>query len=133
MKCELIAPDTYWATRPELLAEICNGVGPESWPAWIRQAMDSPAFCWGISLKPAANIHDYMYWLGRTEAHKIEADDVFRQNEIRLVWAYTRWYEYPLLPLRFNRTKQLYLAVKYGGGPAFWAGKDKPNGRTDHS
>ena len=120
---QLEAPDDYWSTPAEELAEICNGVGPASWPAWIRAAMDSPAFCWGVSLRTAADIHDFEYHVGQDYAAKAKADKRFGRNCMALVRNHTPWWAFPLLLPRLHRTKQLYLAVRFGGSDAFWNGK----------
>jgi len=122
---KLEASDAYWETPPSELARICNGMGAASWPAWLRAAMSSPAFCWGVSLRPAADIHDFDYVLGQSEKDRVAADKRFGRNMMTLVRAHTAWWNLPLRLLRLHRTKQCYLAVRWGGQAAFWAGKGK--------
>jgi len=127
VKAILDIPIGYEAALPEDLAKICNGMGAACWPKWVRKVGDSPAFCWGISLRPAADIHDWDYYVGEDEEARVAADKRFGENCRRLVFAYTRWWEWLLVPwivyLRLLRTKAVYLAVRWGGRTAFWAAK----------
>ena len=123
---KLEAPDAYWETPPAELAKICNGMGAASWPAWLRAAMDHPAFCYGVCLRPAADIHDFDTEFGETEEDRIFCAKRFGRNMITLVRDHTAWWNLPLRLLRLHRTKQCYLAVRWGGRKAFWEGKEKP-------
>jgi hypothetical protein len=117
---ELYAPTGYWLLTPAEKAVICNGAGPKGY-GWLV-----PDTLWGLSIKEAANIHDYMYskeykpWSNET---KKEADRVFLNNMIRLInnaSKLLRW-------LRLRRAQTYYEAVSHFGGPCYWHGKNMPS------
>lgn len=124
--------ESYLSATTEERAIVCNGVGPASWPDEVRNVLNSAWLTLGISFKLAADMHDWDYAVGRTEADKIAADKRFRRNCRAMVWYYTPLWRWRLLLKRLALGKSLYLAVKYGGGPAFWAGKEKPDACPDH-
>lgn len=125
-KLKLLYSIEYVASPPKEKAKICNGMGASGWPQWLIDAMNSPLFCYGVSLRECGNIHDWDYFMGLTQEDKVIADRRFGENMLRTIKHYSkcRWIN-PLYYLRRKRTKMCYLAVKYGGDYAFWKGKDK--------
>ena len=115
----------YGDAPPEVRAATCNGVGPAHWPEWARHILDSPILGLGISFRPAADIHDFDYSIGVTEAERIAADKRFGRNMVALVKAYTPWYRPDLRYKRLAITKALYLCVRHGGRKAFYADKQE--------
>jgi hypothetical protein len=116
----LYAPELYWkykSREPELLAEIVNGCGPAGWKSkWI------PDTIYGVSIREACNIHDFMYHIGTCEADRDEADRVFKNNMLRIITAesstdFTLW-------LRRQRVLKYYWFVHNMGGTYFWADKN---------
>jgi len=114
---KLFAPMAYWNTSRVARAEICNGCGPGKLGDFLV-----PDTLWGLCVTPACNIHDWMYAMGETIEDKKVADRTFLNNLLRIVDANTRFW--PLRKLRRLRAYTYYRAVKYGGGPAYWAGKN---------
>lgn len=110
------SPGFKLASENELL-EICNGCGASG--SWFRP----PKTIYGTLIVFACHIHDYAYQFGTTAEDKDEADRTFHNNMNRLI---TRdehiWYKPTFLQRR--RALKYYLGVKYGGGEAFWAGKN---------
>lgn len=117
----LFAPDEYWDVDDATRASIVGGCGPGGIGDWFV-----PDTIWGLNIKSACSIHDWMYHFGETLEDKVRADRVFLNNMVRLVFANTR--NRILRKLRLRRTVVYYEAVKRYGGPAFWDGKDDPNG-----
>lgn len=114
----LYAPEAYWRLSPAAKAEICNGCGSAS--AKFDFIPDS---IYGLKIRPACDIHDYMYHVGRrTLADKEEADRVFLNNLLRLIEADNGW----LKMFRRRRALKYYEGVTAFGGPAYWEGKNKP-------
>ena len=114
---KLWAPREFWRMPPAARDEITGGCGPGGVGDYF--VPDKILF---LSVKPACKIHDFMYFFGRTEAHRVRADRVFRNNMLRIIRAAT-----PPGVLRRARTAMAWIyfyAVSLGGGPAFWAGKD---------
>ena len=113
----LWAPAGYWQLEPEQKKKICNGVGPANW-GWLI-----PETIWGLSMTEAADIHDYMYHMGKTLGDKKHADMVFLNNMSRIIEQETWWGW--LKAIRLNRAKLMYKAVDKFGESAFFANKDK--------
>lgn len=112
----LFAPPGYWKI-PE---NDRGGCGPGSLGDWLV-----PDTIYGLSIKPACSIHDYMYSVGECDDDKTDADDVLLNNLVRIIRAATS--SKLLLWLRLRRARTYYLAVHTFGGPAFWDGKNKPD------
>jgi hypothetical protein len=113
----LYAPPEYIAARPDVRAQVANGCGPGGWLGELV-----PETIWGVPVSAACDIHDWMYVMGKTQADKEEADDVFRNNLLRLISAaggpwWLRW-------LRQQRVLVYYEAVQHFGGPLFWQSKN---------
>ena len=79
---------------------------------------------YGLSVFRACQIHDYMYYMGKTLADKEEADRVFLNNMVRIINAETKWKW--LRCLRKRRAYAYYKAVDIFGGSSFWDGKNRP-------
>lgn len=111
----LYAPEGYWTATDR--DQICNGCGTKGLGGVLV-----PDTLYGLSITEACNIHDWMYAYGETHADKEEADRVFLNNMVRIIHHGTkyRW----LKAVRLRRARKYYLAVKYAGGPAYWAGKN---------
>lgn len=122
MKVTLFAPPSYWSLAPEQLKALIGtgGCGPgSSWGDFLV-----PDTMWGLNVKPACTIHDYMYRVGESVEEKDEADRVFLNNLLRLIAAAGGWGI--LRAMRRRRAMTYYQAVKHFGGPAFWKGKNDP-------
>jgi len=112
----LYAPKSFLEAHDIVKAEICNGAGPKGY-GWI--VFDT---MYGLSVTEAADIHDWMYYMGVDITDKEEADRVFLNNMNRIIetktkWKWLRW-------LRKERAAKYYYAVKWFGGPAFWENKE---------
>lgn len=117
----LYAPESYIAASPEVRAQVINGCGPGGWKVDLV-----PDTVYGLSIKEACNIHDWMYAVGTTLEDKKEADRVFLNNCLRLVNEQNSFWGKLLRTPRRARVYNYYLAVKAFGGPAFWSGKNRP-------
>ena len=119
MKVELFAPTEYWKLTDEERAQFKCGPG-RGVLEWLV-----PETVWGLSVTPACAIHDYMYWVGENDQDKVDADDVFLNNMVRIITAQTP--NKILLCLRLRRAKIYNKAVVVFGGPAFWSHKNLPS------
>lgn len=82
---------TSFAERfePDALAAAYNGIGPEWFPAKLREAIDNLA----ADLRPAAFIHDLRYAYGDgTTAHFSAANAELQSNGYRIADAKYAWY-----------------------------------------
>ena len=121
----LRATASFWNSSLEEREEICNGIGPAGWPEGLRNLFNKPWLTYGVSFVPAADIHDWDYAKGTTKEDKRIADKRFYHNCKVLVYKHTSWWKILLLLKRLERAKEFYLAVKFGGKKAYWAGKIK--------
>jgi len=119
MTTTLYAPASYVNAPPAVRAEICNGCGTKGLCGFVI-----PDSIWGLDITESCHIHDWAYYEGQTLADKEEADRVFLNNMLRLIDAASGFG--PLRWLRRWRAMTYYNAVRDLGGPAFWAGKNKP-------
>jgi hypothetical protein len=83
-----------------------------------------PDTVWGLSIKAACCIHDFMYGAGRSQWDKERADRIFLENMLAIIAANTKWGW--LLWLRKQRAWAYYQAVVRFGGPSYWADKNQP-------
>jgi hypothetical protein len=108
------APIGFYRLRknnPEKFMAICGGCGPGQWGDYFV-----PDTLWGLSIKLACEIHDYMYHVGKTAEDKFRADSMFLQNMIALIWRGSNWFTFPL---RVLRAAKYYVAVARYGDNAF--------------
>jgi hypothetical protein len=114
---KLFAPASYWNASKIAKDEITGGCG-----AGLLGDYLVPDTVWFLSIKKACQIHDWMYFFGKTKEDKEEADDSFIDNMGRIIDSNTkrRW----LRRLRTRRAKTYYFTVKYLGGRSFWRGKN---------
>jgi hypothetical protein len=77
----LVAPESFWNATAAKRAEVCNGCGAKS---GISKYL-VPNHMWGLAVKPACNIHDWMYSEGRSEADREAADLRFLCNLLALI------------------------------------------------
>lgn len=117
LKGGLFVPTSFMDASFTVLYEVCNGCGASG--SWFRP----PAKMYGTNMVYAFHIHDWMYHKGVTIEDKEEADRVMLNNLYRLIEADSdKWYKPTFLQRR--RALKYYWAVKYGGGPAYWEGKE---------
>ena len=116
MSLQMLTPPAYHSLSDDEKSLICNGAGPRG-KGWLV-----PDTMYGLSVKEAANIHDYSYHIGVTHRDKLWADIYFLVNLVitimdaragRLV---TWW--------RLKRALVYFLAVWRHGDSAFEAGKE---------
>jgi len=114
MKVTLYAPKEYWELEVNQKRKICNGCGAKG--SKLNFLIPQGVFT------EACNIHDYMYYTGKTDEDKKVADRVFINNLNRIVKASN-----PLLrPIRKAMARAYYEAVSKFGYEAFWKDKVYP-------
>ena len=115
---KLFAPESYWKAPASLVKEVCNGCGTKGLGGWLV-----PETLYGLSITEACQIHDWMYWEGKTIFDKQSADRAFLNNMLRIIENESIGI---LKQLRRGRAIKYYGAVVDFGGPAFWKNKNKP-------
>lgn len=111
----LYKPRSYTDAAHEEISENTNGCGAKGLGGWFV-----PDTLYGLNICDACEIHDWMYFKGKTAEDKNEADRAFLNNMVRIIDDKSGWL---LKGVRKIRAKNYYRAVKYFGGPSFWAGK----------
>lgn len=88
---------------------------------WIINPV--PDTVWGLSIKEACCIHDYMYLVGVDQKDKEKADRVFLENMLKIIATNTKygWLKW----LRNRRAYLYFVAVHRFGGPNYWDGKNE--------
>lgn len=76
---KLFLPPGWSSITPEQKAAAYNGVGPETFPSWLRKLLDL-IFHWGL---PAIDIHDVEYTYGRS---RLGADLRLLGNLLLCAW-----------------------------------------------
>lgn len=114
----LYAPEGFIRATPEMRDEVCNGCGPAGWK---QNYISNHLF--GLDVRIACDIHDWMYEFGTTEDDRDEADRIFRNNMLRLI----EWAGGPGLLQAARRLKALhyYRLVHNYGAIFFWPGKNE--------
>lgn len=79
-KYDLSIPNSFWIYDEATLAMIVNGCGPRGFGSKIV-----PNRIWGLSVKPACIIHDFMYETGTTQVDKELADFWFFRNMLKII------------------------------------------------
>lgn len=116
---KLYAPLTYWEATPEERAKVCNGCG-------AKDGIKVPGTFYGLCIKEACNIHDWMYSKGKTQADKLFADAMFRLNLTLIIDSLENCVIDKLLSaLRHLRAGKYYMAVAKWGNTAFWVDKER--------
>ena len=97
------------------LALICNGCGAAN--AKIDFVPDS---IWGLYIGYACMIHDFDYYMGKTEADRRFADERFKRNLLTII----SWGNKAMWPARRIRVNTYYNLVRACGEAPFWSGKE---------
>lgn len=111
----LYAPLSYWNATSEEKQKVCNGCG-------AKDGIKVPNTFWGLCIKEACNIHDWMYKEGLTKADKLFADAMFRLNLSILIDENSN---IVTAMLRHSRASKYYTAVAKWGDSAFWVDKNR--------
>jgi hypothetical protein len=119
-KLKLYAPKEYWNAIDAKtdLSSIINGCGTNDWKGELI-----PESFLGLSITPACNIHDWMYYYGENNQDKEEADRVFLNNMVRIINNDSD--DIFLKIARLAEAKIYHEMVKDFGRAAFWEGKNQ--------
>lgn len=112
---KLYAPLSYWNATQNELKESCNGCG-------AKDGIKVPNTMYGLCIKKACEIHDWMYKIGKTLADKLFADAIFRLNLSIIIDAGSNFLT---ALLRHGRASTYYTAVIEWGESAFWVDKKR--------
>jgi hypothetical protein len=75
----LLAPKSYWDLSESEKYEITNGCGPQRASGFV------PNTIFGANLKPACDIHDYIYTKPESMISRKDADDLFLENMKKII------------------------------------------------
>lgn len=76
----LEVPCAWYGLNAHELTEMQNGIGPDRWPEARRRVFDA-----ATGFRPAADVHDVDYCLGRTRKDRKDADRRFFRNCLRII------------------------------------------------
>lgn len=114
---KLYAPEEFWTLPAGIKARICNGCGRDGWKGKLI-----PDHLLFLSITAACDIHDFMYYIGKTLDDKEAADRVFLNNMLRIIESDSVWI---LKRSRRHLAVDYYGSVVDFGGPSFWADKNE--------
>jgi len=111
----LAGPESFWyyLGLGNDLSGVINGCGPGGLGDFLI-----PDTIYGLSVKPACKIHDWMYTIYNDEAGFKLANQVFLDNMIRINNKSTKWWLLKLI--RMRRILKYYLAVSNFGRLFFY-------------
>jgi len=119
---EIYKPKSYINASKGLKKEVCNGCGPGGWKFDLI-----PDTIYGLSITEACNVHDWMYYEGKTKDDKRRADRIFLENVLWIIDNYysksKAWYKGLMRWLRRRRAYKYYEAVADFGNSAYEKGK----------
>lgn len=115
---ELYAPNTYFNATKEELEKACNGCG-------AKGGIKVPDTFYGLDIKEACSIHDWMYKEGKTLADFLFANAMFLLNLVVIVLDGSNLI---MRILRLSRAAKYFIAVAVKGQDAFWG--DKPRNKS---
>ena len=113
---KLEAHPAFMATPISVLLEVCNGCGAAG-----AKFDFVPDTIYGLSIRPACNIHDFDYDSGTDWHHKRRADIRFLVNCILIILPASNWVT---TILRVERAVKYFLAVTLKGNDAYQKGKN---------
>jgi hypothetical protein len=110
-------PIEFITATEEQRNAVVNGCGNDKWKSFVPDSL------FGIKIKLACDIHDWMYFFSDVkETEREKADRIFHENLRRIVKAKGKWYN---RHLAYLLVEVYYIAVKRLGSEAFWENKDK--------
>lgn len=111
----LYAPNSYWFADAAELKRVCNGCG-------AKNGIKVPSTFFGLSVRVACDIHDWMFEHGKTYADFLFANAMFLLNLSVLIIKGSNWFT--MLPRLWLATKY-FIAVALKGQDAYWVNKPK--------
>lgn len=112
---KLYIPNTYINASLEMKESVCNGCG-------AKGGIKVPNRFFGLCVKEACNIHDWMFFEGKTQADFIFSNSMFLVNLVVLIVNNSNSLTKVIrLFFAFN----YFLAVTLKGQEIFWKGKEK--------
>jgi hypothetical protein len=114
-RLNLVGKDRLFDNSPELIAKVCNGIGPEWFPAALRDAIDRLH----PSLKVVAMIHDLDYYFGDGTTEDFnKANSAFAANGIVVADDRYGWYD-PRRYLARHSARKFAALCAVGGRVAY--------------
>jgi hypothetical protein len=111
-RIKLYAPLSYYNATEEEKAEVCNGCG-------AKNGFKFPDCMWGLDIKIACDIHDWMFEFGVTQGDFDFANSMFDYNLRQIIKAKSN---FVMRPLRLARSDKYVFGVEKFSESAFWDG-----------
>jgi len=119
-KLILYAPNSYHEATPKERAEVCNGCG-------AKGGIKFPDSMWGLDVKEACNIHDWMTKYGLTLMDFLFAAGMFIVNLTIIIWFGSS--NKLTLTLRLMRATKYFVAVVVVGLNHFFKDKKRSDAK----
>ncbi len=114
MKLPLYKPKTYLNATEEEKAKVCNGCG-------AKDGIKVPNTFWGLCIVIACQIHDWMFYEGKTLGDYFFANVIFFWNMTAIIINESNVF---MMFLRMERALKYFLAVMFKSGQkAYWVDK----------
>lgn len=105
----------WWLLQDaERAAKVCNGIGAEWFPAWLRGLIDNVC----PHLVIVADIHDVRYEIGGNDAARRRADAEFLSNGYMVAEYYYAWYNPGRYVAEFA-VRRMHRLLRVSGGKAW--------------
>ena len=121
-ECDLDGLELLEKYTPRELSHIYNGIGPESFPDWLREAVDALH----PSLEAVALIHD-VEWSqpDKTKERFDGSNERFKENGYKVAKHNYGWWN-PMRYIVMNQARRFGNYCSLFGESAFRAGKETP-------
>lgn len=115
----LYAPLSYHQASCAAKRKVCNGCG-------AKGGIKVPDTMYGLDIKEACNIHDWMFKHGKTYADFLFANGIFQVNLTRIIVQQSA--NKFMIMLRLRRASKYFNAVAMLGQDAYWKNKRRNAG-----
>ena len=115
-KAMLYAPNNYHVATAKARAKVCNGCG-------AKGGMKFPDYMWGLKVKEACDIHDWMTKKGLTLMDFLFAAGMFITNLTIIIWFGSS--NKFMMTLRLFRASKYFIGVVVVGLNHFFKNKER--------
>jgi len=120
-KMPLYMPLSYIDASEEERAKVCNGCG-------AKDGIKVPDRFYGLKIKDACQIHDWMFEIGTTRGDYIFSNLIFFWNMVAISITHSNRF---MMFFRCERALKYFIAVMFNSGKsAFWTNTPENKNKT---